>query len=170
MSMTLILRRNVGLLTLVVTIAALLAPSRRAEAIPPQPQTPEEILAECLMQIDAEVTRGLEGITDRTDEAIGQIENLRSAGAEAKKITKAARRGSKAVVGAARGALVRINRITGSCMFRMRRIGADRDLNAELLDARAAAIEALRSATDEGSARIEAAVTGDTDEPADSPL
>ncbi len=153
-----------GFLLLLVAFTGLLGPGSMARVIAPQPQTPEEILADCIEMIDAVVADGEEISGRRTEDVIRQIADLRGAGAEAKKIGKAAARGKKSLAGAAKVGLAQINRITGSCMARMRRIGADRELNSELLAARAGAITALRTAAEAGAAQIDAAGAGQRDD------
>ncbi len=151
-----------SLLSLIVALACALVLAPRAHAVPDQnPETAEDVLEECLMMMEELTTDVEEAIALETAATIAEIEMKRSSGVTEKKLKKTAKSGKKALSNTARSGLAELNRITGTCMIRMRRLGSDRTLNNALLAGRAAAFRAFKDATNQGADLIDAALAGE---------
>lgn len=149
---------RVSLLSLLCAFFGVLAP---AHAVPDQnPVTAEDILEECLLEMETLTEDVEEAIAIQTAATVAQINAMRAAGDSEKQLKKTAKRGKKALSNTARSGLAQLNRITGQCMIQMRRIGSDRTLNNTLLAARSAAFNAFKDAANEGGDLIDDALNG----------
>lgn len=121
-----------------------------------------ELYEDCLDEIDEVVEDTLGDIDEDADRGVLTIQQLAQSNAPASVVLRAASSAKREVRSEQRSAQAELNRIAGRCMIALRRRGAPRDFNLDVLRARDGARRELSDAVAQANARIDAAAADAT--------